>query len=965
MSVNNILSFELYQQDDNYKYYDVRLSAFTGPFVSNDGFEYTGHTQNFTSSWPEIVPTSYSSESVCIQSIRLSTTFNQTNTTLIYDRSDITSENTKEWDGSSWVSKPNLLSATTAPYRLYWNGANIRLSEYKSPPRPTSDTPWEFLTGTRSENLQNKVLFSIRVDNTVSLTSTNVLYNITLFGSHLSTGIAGERHWGPINSEDPNGYIDISSVPDQIQVNIVENINNSPVFLSKPNIYGRIDQLYRYNIQVTDQDQDQVVQRNITETTQYSIIRNGEINVLEFGLIPNAEHLINSNFDSSQIEYDFIVSGVNGYGDDKINYISLPSNKNYFYHVVSENGNSVNYQSGDIGWVWGLTDKYMVSSNNFSERFQAWVTENNVSNIINNYNSWDLGRAGFILDFEKHNVSASVNKVSYFIKDTRSGRYNDAWDIWGVNRNGEVTLINTTENGILLSGHHLIEFSNSNYYSKYVFVTNETTNIAVDTRMMFTKFNAFGETTKSEPLTINSPSLPAWLTLTDNRDNTGILEGTPSANDLDSTINLQVTDNQGVVIQQSFDIRIVPTDFPMFNTEVITSVSEYVRYNCTIEVIEYQPIPTINTTTQYTVNHNTNGDIYVSEFGLIPNAEHLNNTDFDSNKIDYDFIVSGVNSSAFTYKHNPFSVVAENRIPYQETTYGTPLSAWHWGKYGFNEVESSQWKDRIEIFATENNIPDLLNKYKSWDRALVGFILDFVTHGKKGLVNKISYRYVQEEETYLYENHGWDIWAVNHNGELKFITRITEKHYLSESDSPIDYLMEINNSRYYEKYVFLYDGVYTSRSKIDRIFNFNVFGDTIPVENANIPQYIIGSHTLPSWLTLTDNGDNTAILSGTPTENDIGINNVIIESNNATALIPLLQTFDINVVNNTTTDLLFATENGIKFNGSIVSGTEFVKFNNNVFSDNLHFVYNGTHYNSGTNYAELPAAVKRSMVIVQ
>jgi hypothetical protein len=718
MSVNNILSFELYQEDDNYKYYDIRLSAFTGPFVSPDGFVYTGHTQNFTSSWPEIVPTSYSSESVCIQSIRLSTTFNQTNTTLIYDRSDITSENTKEWDGSSWISKPNLLSATTAPYRLYWNGSNIRLSEYKSPPRPTSDTPWEFLTGTRSENLQDKVLFSIRVDNTVSLTSTNVLYNITLFGSHLSTGISGERHWGPINSDDTNGFIEISSVPDQIQVNIVENINNSPEFLSQPNIYGRIDQLYRYNIKVTDQDQDQE-QKNITETTQYSIIRNGEINVLEFGLIPNAEHLINSNFDSSQIDYDFIVSGVNHYSDSRMNYSSLSSNKNYFYHVVSENGISVNYQYGDIGWVWGTRDKYMVDSNNFSQRFEDWGTENNVSNVINYYNY--KHRAGFILDFEKHNTSASVNKVSYFIKDARTdtGRYDGAWDIWGVNRDGQATLINTTYWGVLHSGHHLIEFSNSNYYSKYVFVANETTNITIDTRMMFTKFNAFGETTKSEPLTINSSSLPAWLTLTDNGDNTGILEGTPSANELDSTINLQVTDNQEVVVQQSFDIRIVPTDFPMISTEPITSVNKYFTYNYTIEVTEYHP---------------------------------------------------------------------------------------------------------------------------------------------------------------------------------------------------------------------------------------DVSGDTIP--GTNIPQQIISSNTLPSWLTLTDNGDNTAILSGTPTKNDIGIHSVIIESNDATNLIPLLQTFDINVVNNTTIDLLVSTENGIEFNESIVSGTEFT----HIFSDPLHFVYNGTHYNPGTTYATIPAA---------
>ena len=40
---------------------------------------------------------------------------------------------------------------------------------------------------------------------------------------------------------------------------------------------------------------------------------------------------------------------------------------------------------------------------------------------------------------------------------------------------------------------------------------------------------------------------------------------------------------------------------------------------------------------KYTVNRTTNGDTYVVEFGLIPNAEHLIDTDFDSNNIEYSF----------------------------------------------------------------------------------------------------------------------------------------------------------------------------------------------------------------------------------------------------------------------------------------------------------------------------------------
>ncbi|MCY0726171.1 putative Ig domain-containing protein, partial [Klebsiella pneumoniae] len=37
---------------------------------------------------------------------------------------------------------------------------------------------------------------------------------------------------------------------------------------------------------------------------------------------------------------------------------------------------------------------------------------------------------------------------------------------------------------------------------------------------------------------------------------------------------------------------------------------------------------------------------------------------------------------------------------------------------------------------------------------------------------------------------------------------------------------------------------------------------------------VITAPTLPEWLTLTDNGDGTATLSGTPTNSDTGLNEV-------------------------------------------------------------------------------------------
>jgi hypothetical protein len=55
----------------------------------------------------------------------------------------------------------------------------------------------------------------------------------------------------------------------------------------------------------------------------------------------------------------------------------------------------------------------------------------------------------------------------------------------------------------------------------------------------------------------------------------------------------------------------------------------------------------------------------------------------------------------------------------------------------------------------------------------------------------------------------------------------------------------------------------------------------------------ITAPTLPAWLTLTDNGDGTATLAGTPGDADVGANNVSLQVSDGTA--PVTQDFTITV----------------------------------------------------------------------
>lgn len=58
----------------------------------------------------------------------------------------------------------------------------------------------------------------------------------------------------------------------------------------------------------------------------------------------------------------------------------------------------------------------------------------------------------------------------------------------------------------------------------------------------------------------------------------------------------------------------------------------------------------------------------------------------------------------------------------------------------------------------------------------------------------------------------------------------------------------------------------------------NFYSYSITVTDPDNENTIITAPTLPSWLSIVDNGNNTAYLSGTPTNSNVGDNNVVIKS---------------------------------------------------------------------------------------
>ncbi len=85
-------------------------------------------------------------------------------------------------------------------------------------------------------------------------------------------------------------------------------------------------------------------------------------------------------------------------------------------------------------------------------------------------------------------------------------------------------------------------------------------------------------------LTLSAPTLPAWLTLTDNGDGTGTLSGTPAAADAgDQPVELVVTDAAGAMATQDFTISVAAAaggnQPPSFTSMPVTSATAGTAYS--------------------------------------------------------------------------------------------------------------------------------------------------------------------------------------------------------------------------------------------------------------------------------------------------------------------------------------------------------------------------------------------------
>ncbi|MTI20255.1 tandem-95 repeat protein, partial [Fulvivirga sp. RKSG066] len=346
-------------------------------------------------------------------------------------------------------------------------------------------------------------------------------------------------------------------------------------------------------------------------------------------------------------------------------------------------------------------------------------------------------------------------------------------------------------------------------------------------------------------LTITAPTgLPSWLTLTDNGDGTALLAGTPGNPDLGThNVSLRVTDASGAQDNENFQIVVDNTnDPPVFESSPITSVDEDDFYDYQIQtsdpdVGESLDIVIIDKPSWLSFTDNGDGTAVLSGTPVNENvgsyAIKLRVTDQAGQTTQQNFTLTVNNTNdAPQFVSSPVTTVLED------------------DSYTYNIVVGDEdTGDALSI--SINTIPSWLSFVDNSDgtATLSGMPLNED-------VGVISISLQAQDVAGATVNQDFNLTVVNTN------------------DAP-----EITSTP-------------VTTGQQDDLYTYPI--TTSDVDAGDIP--VISADNLPQWLSITNNGDGTAELTGTPGNADVGIANITLiatDGGNATAT----QSFQITIAN--------------------------------------------------------------------
>jgi len=409
-----------------------------------------------------------------------------------------------------------------------------------------------------------------------------------------------------------------------------------------------------------------------------------------------------------------------------------------------------------------------------------------------------------------------------------------------------------------------------------------------------------------DSLTITAPTKPAWLTFTHNGDTTATLTGTPTNNEV-GTHNVTLRVNDGTVdVVQSFTITVNNvTDAPTFTSTAGTSVNEdaLYTYNITINDIDIGDSFVISAPTKPAwLDLTDNGDGTGTLSGTPTNSEvgtHNVTLRVNDGTVDVDqsftITVNNVNDApVLDFSDNPvltaineddFTSSGASVYDLIDSVSGVPLDL-------ITDVDSSalegiavitvdntngSWEFSIDTGSTWSafeTVDETTARLLTSDSAnLIRFIpnADF-----NGNVN-ITFRAWDQTS-----GSNGETADVSTNGGLTAFSAETETASLT--------INQVNDA-------FTFTSTAGTSVNEDALYTYNLTINDIDISDS----FVITVPTKPAWLNLTDNGNGSGTLSGTPTNSEVGTHNVTLRVNDGTVDIDQSFTITVNNVNDAPT----------------------------------------------------------------
>ena len=510
----------------------------------------------------------------------------------------------------------------------------------------------------------------------------------------------------------------------------------------------------------------------------------------------------------------------------------------------------------------------------------------------------------------------------------------------GVPLNGDVgtaDVVLNVEDGIGANVNQSFTITVNNTNDAPFFTSSAVTGAIQDVQYSYTV--GTGDPDVGDSRTITAPVKPGWLVFTDNGDGTGLLTGTPGNGDLGSNaVTLTVSDASGAAVNQVFTINVDnQNDAPSFTSTPITTVNEdqlYV-YNITTsdpDIGDTRDITALSKPGWLTLTDNGDGTAVLEgtplneDVGVVSIV--LNVEDGLGANVNQNFDITVVNTN-----DAPFFVTTPNTSGIQDIIYeyvvqtgdpdvgdsrsitATLLPVWLTftdNGDGTGLLSGTPGNDDLGAHDVVLNVEDVAG-------AAVDQVFTITVDNANDVPSFTSspVTSVDEDSPYTYNitasdpdvgdvltiralsKPGWLTLTDNGdgtavlagtplNGDVGSQSIVLNVEDQSGANSNQNYTLTVSNTN--DGPVFTSGAVTAALQDVEYSYSIT----TVDVDAGD--SRTITAPVLPAWLTLTDNGNGTGLLSGTPSDAYLGSNGVSLRVTDVAGAYSD-QVFTINVDN--------------------------------------------------------------------